>query len=451
MLQVVNRVQERHEEGAPYPRRMLIVNPVWPCADHGVRAANVVIYELVAEFARRPGLMIGFLKLHASAAEAPNAAERTGMRELADLGVEFLDPFVLATEPRRRSRLLRWLVPEEADFYPEATLRAAAEKAAMEFRPDLVFIPWSENATSLFADLPVAKFAYYGNPDPKSALARAAFARAHGGSLLGYARERWNLARLERFHLKTMRRYDYLGDVAANDASYYRRHGHPNAFYVRNIWIDRVGTAWRSKRERERTDPLVIVGNLGKLAATANTHGLEILARDVLPELRRVLAGNFEIHVFGAGAPHPAIARLLEAPEIRLRGFVDDIDGELMTAPIFLCLNNASRFKVGHTRYLHAWSVGCCVVAHRDAALSMPEMVSGENCLLGGSVSELAEQVASAAADPHLRRRLGEAGYATFVDRFTARPVVDEILSRIGMAWSRAARSNVSSVQASRA
>jgi hypothetical protein len=438
MLQVVDRVQERHGEAAPDPRRILIVNPVWPCADHGVRAANVVIYELITEFARRPGLKIGFLKLHASAAEVPNAAERAGMHELAGLGVEFLDPFVLATERRWRSRLSRWLVPEEADFYPEATLRPAAEKAAMAFRPDLVFVPWSETAASLFADLPVSKFAYYGNPDAKSGLARAAFARAHGGSWSGYARERWHLARLERFHLKAMRRYDYLGDVAANDASYYRRHGHPNAFYIRNIWIDRVGTAWRAARERERTDPLVIVGNLGKLAATANTHGLEILARDVLPELRRALAGNFEIHVFGAGTPHPAIARLLAAPEIRRRGFVDDIDGELMTASIFLCLNNASRFKVGHTRYLHAWSLGCCVVAHRDAALSMPEMVSGENCLLGGSATEIAELVAAAARNFGLRRRLGNAGYATFAEKFTARPVVDEILSRLGVAASQA-------------
>ena len=433
MLQVVDREQKRGSEAAPDRRRILIVNPIWPCSDHSVRAANVVIYELVAEFARRGGLKIGFLKLHAPADQVPNAAERAGMHELAALGVEFLDPFVLATQPRRRARLSRWLVPEEADFYPETMLRPVAEKAAMAFRPDLVFVPWSETATSLFADLPVAKFAYYGNPDAKPGLARAAFARAHGGSWLSYARERFNLARLERIHLRNMRRYDYLGDVAANDACYYRRHGHPNAFYIRNLWIDRVGTAWRARSERARTDPLVIVGNIGKLAATANTHGLEILSCDVLPELRRALAGRaFEVHVFGAGTPHPAVARQLAAPEIRLRGFVDDIDGELMTAPIFLCVNNAGRFKVGHTRYLHAWSLGCCVVAHRDAALSMPEMVSGENCLLGITAAEIADMVAAVARDGALRRRLGEAGYATFVDKFTARPVVDQILARLG-------------------
>ena len=117
-----------------------------------------------------------------------------------------------------------------------------------------------------------------------------------------------------------------------------------------------------------------------------------------------------------------------------MRGFVDDIDDELMTAPVFLCLNNASRFKVGHTRYLHAWSVGSCVVAHRDAALSMPEMVSGENCLLGRSAAEIADMVAVAARDAGLRRRLGEAGYATFAEKFIARAVVDQILARLGVA-----------------
>jgi hypothetical protein len=135
--------------------------------------------------------------------------------------------------------------------------------------------------------------------------------------------------------------------------------------------------------------------------------------------------------VFGAGAPHPAVAASLRSSEIRMRGFVDDIDDELMTAPVFLCTNNGSRYKVGHTRYLHAWSLGGCVVAHRDAALSMPEMVSGENCLLGGSSAEIADMIAAVARDPALRRRLGEAGYATFVEKFTAGPVVDQIMARI--------------------
>jgi hypothetical protein len=58
-------------------------------------------------------------------------------------------------------------------------------------------------------------------------------------------------------------------------------------------------------------------------------------------------------------------------------------------------------------------------------------MVSGENCLLGNSAAEIADMIAAVARDPALRRRLGEAGYATFVEKFTARPVVDQIMARI--------------------
>jgi hypothetical protein len=63
----------------------------------------------------------------------------------------------------------------------------------------------------------------------------------------------------------------------------------------------------------------------------------------------------------------------------------------------------------------------------------MPEMINGKNCLLGGSAAEIADMVAAAARDRALRRRLGDAAYTTFVEKFTARPVVQEILTRIGI------------------
>ena len=421
-------------------RRILIVNPLWPHSGHSVRAANVVVYELVAQFARHSELKVGYLKIDSPGSSARTPAEEEGGRELQSLGVEFLDPFVYAPKPVLRSRLDRWFFPAEIDFYLEGPHRPAAQKAAEKFSPDLIFIPWSETATSLFADAPVRKFAYYGNPDPKAGTVRAEFARKHGGGYLAYRYQSHRLSRLERFHLSIMRRYDYLGDVAKNDADYYVRHGHPNAFYVRNLWIDRFATSWRQRRESsQRTAPFVIVGNIGQLGATANTHGLEILGRDLVPELRRAMGDRqFEVHIYGAGAPQAAIVDLLRHPEIRMRGFVDDIDDELMAAPVFLCMNNASRYKVGHTRYLHAWSLGCCVIAHRDAALSMPEMVSGENCLLGGSAAEIADMIAAVAGDAGLRIRLGQAGYTTFKEKFTAGPVVEQILSHIKMKPLRA-------------
>ncbi len=416
-------------------RRILIINPLWPHPAHSVRAANVVVYELVAEFAKHKDLKIGFLKVGGPGSATRTPAEDEGVKQLELLGVDFLEPFIYSPDSILRSRLGRWFFPVEADFYPEANHRAAAEKAAQTFGPDLIFIPWSETTTCLFADMKVKKFAYYGNPDAKAGRARADFIREHGGGNISYLRQRFQLGRLERFHLSIMSRYDYLGDVAMNDAEYYQHHGHLKAFYVRNLWVDRFGTSWRSRRrDAERNQPFVIVGNLGQLGATANTHGLEILGREIVPALRHAMGDRkFEVHIFGGGTLNPAIVEHLQLPEIRIRGFVEDIDDEMITSPVFLCMNNASRYKVGHTRYLHAWSLGCCVVAHRDAALSMPEMISGKNCLLGNSPAEIADMVSTVANDASLRGRLGEEGYATFLDKFTAAPVVDDILSRAGI------------------
>ena len=67
------------------------------------------------------------------------------------------------------------------------------------------------------------------------------------------------------------------------------------------------------------------------------------------------------------------------------------------------------------------------MVAHRNAAQAMPEIVHGENALLGDSASEIAQLVAAACADTALRRRIGAAGYRTFRDSFTAERVAPKI------------------------
>jgi glycosyltransferase involved in cell wall biosynthesis len=98
---------------------------------------------------------------------------------------------------------------------------------------------------------------------------------------------------------------------------------------------------------------------------------------------------------------------------------------------IFLCVNNASPYKTCHTRYLHAWSLGCCVVAHRDVALSMPEIKHGYNALLGENPREIADLIVKAASDPQLRRELGENGYKTLKKEFRVDHVVDTMLEKL--------------------
>ena len=205
-------------------------------------------------------------------------------------------------------------------------------------------------------------------------------------------------------------RSTWIGCASAPNADYYTRVGHPRAFYLQNLWpqLTEAGDAQEPTENR-------IVGNLGGQYATGNTFGARLLAREVLPALDRLLGDDYTVQLFGAGRFAEPVARELEHPHVVNRGFVDDIDAELQRAKVFLLCNNGNPdFVVGHTRILHAWSVGSCLVAHTNMAVAMPEIVHGENALLGATGKEIAEHVATMCRNPELRRTIVEGGRQTW-------------------------------------
>jgi glycosyltransferase involved in cell wall biosynthesis len=64
-------------------------------------------------------------------------------------------------------------------------------------------------------------------------------------------------------------------------------------------------------------------------------------------------------------------------------------------------------------------------------ARAMPEVVHGENALLGGNGEEIAEHVAAACRDESLRRRIGEGGRRTWEREFRPEIVVRRIIRRV--------------------
>lgn len=412
--------------------KLLVVNPVWPCPAHSKLSANIIIFELIRELAKQQGVEVSFLKINKFDEQLPSKEQEEGIEAMKSLGVDVLSPFNMPQFNKRRAKWLRSLSPRFNDFYPGAENMGQIKDVIMVHGADVLFIPLSEWATALCCDVPIIKFAYYSNPDPKQAFAMTRFNWRTGQSnFFRWIAQEMAYRKLEEIHLNTMRKYELLGNVAANDAKYYVSHGHPNAFYIQNVWIDRCPD-WREVRKGLKTDVPVIIGSVGNLGATANTHGFEILGRDILPHLKKIMGDEkYEVHIIGSGEMSPAVVKYFDRPEVRIRGFVQDIDNEMMAAKVFLCANNASNYQVVHTRYLHAWSLGCCVVAHKDAALSKPEMVHNENSLLGKNPAEIAEFVKRAIEDEELRRKMGENGYKTFKQYFIADKVAPKIVQKI--------------------
>jgi hypothetical protein len=407
-------------------RRLLVISGVWPHVTASSEAANVVAYSILYELAASGSFAVSFAYVNTSVTSVPEPA-RPEIEALKALGVQFLEPTCVPVRPpltRRPLAFVKAITTDPALFFTRFGAGDELKRTIGDRAFDAALTIWTEVGTYAASELGIPCFAYYGNPDHKVFEAQDEILRISGAHAKGVSgvlgRMRSVLLRhiIERAHLAVLRRFRFIADVAANDAAYYKSEG-VNAFYLQNTWPHVQALDWEARRDAlEQENPNKIIGSVGNLSATGNTLGLFALHSEVLPALRRKVRAPIEIHICGGGKPRPVLEPLLADPWIRMRGFVKDLDTEILSAPVFLITNNHHRFKVGHTRFLHAWSLGACVVAFSDSRKAMPEIEHGRNALLGRTTDEIADCVVSALADKTLRRRLGRGGMHTLRSSF---------------------------------
>ena len=430
-------VSSSDDAPAPLPRRskarVLVVGGAWPYRRGNRQAANVIANQILLQLADMNEYELGFMYVGWREEIVPASGEQN-LAELRSKGVRFEEPLILGTSKRRMlskiGALMRAVALREWHTLAlGAEYRAAAESRIRTYEPDIVVTVWSEIAQNLVGPIHVPKIAYAGNPDHKVFEANQDL-RGRLGTLDLVTRVKAAVIGpvVRASHLSVMRGFDRVLDVAANDAAEYQEAA-VRADYIQNMWPSDVFAEWESFRDRaEVASPVRIVGNVGQLSATGNTFGLLTLVEEILPRLKSKLGdGRFEIHLFGTGESRREIQPLLQDPHIRLRGFVDDLDAEILSSPIFLVANNHHRFKVGHTRFLHAWSLGSCCVAFEDSRMAMPEIRHGENALLAKDADGIVDEIARAASSRELRRRVGRGGFETLLHAFSPARVVHRL------------------------
>ena len=370
----------------------------------------------------------------------------------AQTGVRLLPPLYLADVIRPRSRngnRLAYLATIFASLpglrrlinpylFPAVAAKPAVIGQVKAIRPDVIVSIWSWEALAASYDISgVPKFVYYGNPNHKPTEAQLRFPDLFGTPTCGMvARLKFSVLKLlnralEIQHLRMMAACEATANNALIDADYYTQMGHPRSIYLQNMWPDAPGGPVLSGRPA--ADGLIhVCGSVGNLAATGNTFGLHYLGAELMPRLKARLGDDqLVMDIFGGGKLRPSCAAVLSDPSILLRGWVEDINAEIVQAAAFLVLTNVYGFNVGNTRILLAWSLGACVIAHTSSKLSMPELAHGENVLLGETADELANLVVQAIRDPGLRERIGRGGYDTFCKYYRSEEVVPRMLLAI--------------------
>jgi hypothetical protein len=323
-------------------------------------------------------------------------------------------------------------------IFPATVAKPAIVDQVNAIRPDVIVSIWSWEALAASYDIPgVPKFVYYGNPDHKPAEAQLRFPSLFGIPTCGLVDQLklWALRLINRAreiqHLRMMAACEATANNALIDAQYYKDMGHPRSIYLQNMWPPAAGGPVFGGRPAG--DGLAhICGSVGNLAATGNTFGLQYLGAELMPRLKARLGDDpLAMDIFGGGKLRAPCATVLCNHSIRLRGWVADLNAEIVQSAAFLVLTNVYGFNVGNTRILLAWSLGACVIAHTSSKLSMPELVHGENALLGETVDEIADLVVQAIRNPGLRERIGHGGYDTFCRYYRSESVVPQMLAEI--------------------
>lgn len=429
--------------------------------EEGVTAVHIVFHELITELARCGHEIVLQLIFNSTRTRGHlTESEQTHLKLLEDQNIAVLPPFYphdyLAPAPkgfalfRRIKKLVRFArrVMGTEYFYPAIKLGNSLQPRISESKCDAILIIWSPEgvaATNRVASIP--RIAYHGDVefDPLEARLNDKalfFGRdSHENNNLVYRAlklplERFSLSRYKIAHNMLMSKLDVIANVTATNADYYTGLGHPSSTYIRNIWSDsRLVRNGGSKAVSSIDSPnhtIKIIGHVGYLDRTGGTYGLRYLLVDLLPKLEEVMDGrDFQIDIIGAGEIVNSLRPFLDHPRVTMRGFVEDLDSELLAADMLLMLNNSGAYWAAYTRHIMAFSMGLCLVVHSNSQQAIPEIAHMENALMGSTPQEIAEMILLAGTDAPLNRRLRRGARETYEQYFAPARVAQALSDQI--------------------
>ena len=411
--------------------KVLIPFTCYPSKTHGTGAANKVFSNILSEIVKKKKIKFILLPINLTKKKIKMSVSEISFKNFLSKqnNVTFLNEIKMIYKDKKRNFFLRIFFPKLVDFFPVYGLKKKSQEITSQINPDYILVIWDEKMTDLFNFNNFKLYAYYGDPQIKNLRMILSLARR---SLIKKLKDFYVLFKLEKQHINEFKKNLVMSNNSKADSNYYFKKG-VNSEYLQNNWkpkfsYKKIRDALLNKNQKK----IKIIANVGLLSGTANTIGLNYLANFVLPKMQSLSSSQeFEINVFGSGTIKKEIADKLLNYGVKIKGFVKNLDSEMLNSDIFLCCNNFGKYNVGHTRFLHAWSMGMCVITSKNISLVMPEFLSQKNCLLAENNDHLMELISKASENKKLRERIGLNGYKTLVNKFSPKLVAKKILDKL--------------------
>lgn len=314
---------------------------------------------------------------------------------------------------RRRMAFARGLAaPRDEELFPAARVRARVRDTLAGAD---AFLAFGIEAIASAEGASAPGLAVLSHPPGVSR--RLRFRYDPPRSLAGRAGERSFLRHADRRTAALLRQFTSVAVFSEHHAAWARKHG-VDAWYAHYPLPDLAGPDWRERRAAGKPNATPQILLIGHLRGIGTISGLHLFAPEILPRLSDALGEDgLEVHLVGGHEPPEEFRDGLRHPAVRLRGPIDEPSEEFFRADVLLAPNPTT--TGASARILSGFTFGCCVVAHTDSLVGIPELRDGDNCLLAPDGPGLAEATLRALADPALRERLGDAGRELYERSFS--------------------------------
>lgn len=352
---------------------------------------------------------------------------------LSSLGVRVVSLFDVSPHRARRSKLVRMLNPKIEDYYHTVSyrkeIRNVIEKYIEQLRPHII-VAFGLAAICVTQGIKTVPRISPLCENPFMWLfTMLQCKRKFPPNVSGYIRYFINILNSPRVLKQIVKAYSecqVYGQVALDYVESFKRLGASDCKYYKAPCIDPVGENWQDLREKAHANnkkpKIIMIGAVG----TATYLHYKVLAKHILPHLEEKLGKDtFEINLIGNVTIPPEFKKELNRPSIILRGYVDNIDEDFLSADLLLVPTPVQLSSRG--RIIVGLAYGCCVVTTIFEKNSRPELMHMENALIANDIRVLPELIIKVIKDKQLRKKIEYNARMTYEKSFMPQVAIQEM------------------------
>ncbi|MBI4243136.1 MAG: glycosyltransferase [Planctomycetes bacterium] len=358
------------------------------------------------------------------------------IKNLSSIGVRVVSLYNVAPVRPKRLRLLRILNPKIKDYYHTVVYKQeisnVIEKCIDKLRPHIIVafglpaICVTQGIKTVPRIAPICEDPFililgmlrYGT----SFMGGVGFLRKYCKYFVNLV----NSHRVLKQIIKVYTECQVYGQVAINYVETFRKLGASGCKYYKSPYIDTIGKDWKELKERAQAkNKKTKIIMIGKVSTPTYLH-YKILTDNILLRIDEKLGKDtYEIHLIGRVTIPPEYKKGLNHPSIILRGYVNDIKEDFLSADILLV---PTPINLGiRSRIIVGLSYGCCIVTTIFEKDGRPELNHMENCLIANSVQEIPELIIMALNDKQLRKKIEYNARMTYEKNFMPQVAIQEM------------------------